>query len=93
VRYSRKSISKTPTAYTCTHTSDSPRTHANHVQVDVIVLKTLPRACDGNQLCRSFVSALQVAYCAAVFVGWPLILVPPVRITEVRMSTNDHIWQ
>ena len=50
--------------------------------VHVIVLKSLPVACNGNPICAKFVAILQYAYCAAVFIGWPLMLVPPVRITE-----------
>jgi len=50
--------------------------------VEEFVIKSLPDACNGNSFCKTFVSALQVSYCMAVLAGWPLIMVPPIKITE-----------
>jgi len=50
--------------------------------VDEFVIKSLPQACNGSSFCKSFVTALQISYCLAVLAGFPLIMVPPIKITE-----------
>ena len=50
--------------------------------VDEIVLKSLSKTCGSSEACKWYVHVLNLGYVLAVMVSWPLIIVPPVRITE-----------
>eukprot|EP00656_Telonema_subtile_P012969 TRINITY_DN16567_c0_g2_i2.p1 TRINITY_DN16567_c0_g2~~TRINITY_DN16567_c0_g2_i2.p1 ORF type:complete len:591 (-),score=120.56 TRINITY_DN16567_c0_g2_i2:177-1949(-) len=59
-------------------------------EVEEFVLKSLPLVCDGNPGCQHFVTGLQISYCFAVFVGFPLILLPPIKITEKWLFKRER---
>jgi len=53
-------------------------------------LKSLPLACEGNGACEQAIKAIQVAYVFSVMVGWPLIVVPPVKISEKWLFAKER---